>query len=202
MAGPSAVFLALDLVRSPILAGVMRQHPLPKDVLELIQIAAGSPEALEQAVRATGKNRAEIRQAAVFYIQQVLWPRDGDCYRALGAAPEATQNELAEHLRWLMKWLHPDRGSSELNKLYAGRVLRAWEQVKTPNRRRRYDQSLVAKAASKRGRRGSARMPLLPRVAGPGRKGVRWALDRRILLAAALVLGVGAMIAIMMGSPP
>ena len=43
MAVPGALYLAFDLVKSPILASIMRQQPLPDDTLTLIQIAAGSP---------------------------------------------------------------------------------------------------------------------------------------------------------------
>ena len=194
MAAPSAVFLALDLVRSPILAGVMRQHPLPSDVLFLIRIAAGSKEALEKAEDLTGKSRAQLRTAAVFDIQQVMWPRGGDCYRVLGASPEAAQPELVEHLRWLMKWLHPDRGKSELNKLYAGRVLGAWDQLKTPDRRQTYDRSLrtTKRTRSPQLRRKlvKAALPLLPRVeslAG-GKKARLWFSGPQLLVLAGLTL--------------
>jgi hypothetical protein len=122
----------------------MSRHPLPDDVLILIRIAAGSSEALDQATAATGKDPAFVRAAAIFYLQQVLWARGSDSYRALGAPPESGQKELAEHVRWLMKWLHPDRGASEVNKIYADRVLKAWDKLKTPERRRSYDRSLTS----------------------------------------------------------
>jgi len=172
MAGPSAIFLALDLVRSPILASVMREHALPGDVLALIRIAAGSDEALRDASEATGKDPSLLRKAAVFYIQQVLWARNGDCYRALGVSAEADQKEMAEHLRWFMKWLHPDRRAGALNDLYAQRVLKAWDQVKTPQRRESYDQTLRAANRApqlrQRRRREPTSLPLIPWV-GPSK---------------------------------
>jgi hypothetical protein len=169
MVGPDAVFLALDLVRNPSLAGVMRRHRLPNNVLLVIRVAAGSIDALAQAESATGKGRKELRRAAKFYIQQVLWNDGGDCYRALGVTPDAPQKELVEHLRWLMKWLHPDRGASELNKLYATRVLKAWDQLKTADRRARYDSSRTSGSRSvgkrRTPRRRSKAQTFLPRIA-------------------------------------
>jgi hypothetical protein len=171
--GPSAIYLALDLLRNPILAGVMQQHPLPGGVLEVIKIAAGSKEAMRTAAEATGKDTVLLRRAAIFYVRQVLWARDADCYRSLGLPQGADQKELAAHLRWLMKWLHPDRGPAKLTRRHdAERVLRAWEELKTPERRRRYDQSLMSARSprrQKRRQRGSRSLPLIPFV-GPEKR--------------------------------
>jgi hypothetical protein len=70
-----------------------------------------------------------------------------------------------------MKWLHPDKTKSDLNRVYAQRVLDAWEQVKTPERRKSYNQSLSVASLTpqprKRRRRGPTSLPFIPWVGGP-----------------------------------
>jgi hypothetical protein len=139
MATPSAVISAVDLARTPILVGIMRHRPLPPDVLTLIKCAAGSTEALEQSAAAVGRDAAFVRAAAKFYIRQILWAGDADHYRVLGVGPDAPAAKMAEHLRWYMKWLHPDTARKDAQEALAARVLRAWDAVKTPERRRHYD---------------------------------------------------------------
>src|SRR5690606_16598195 len=63
---PSALHAALDLARHPILVSAMRRHPLPDGAQSLIRIAAGSEEAVDAAVAATGYDAGYIRQAAIF----------------------------------------------------------------------------------------------------------------------------------------
>ncbi len=159
---PSALYLALDLARSPILARVMRQQPLPGDVLTLLRIAARDPEATHPAAKLTRRDPEAVRSAAVLYIQQVLWKPDADHYRALGVSPDAPQARLREHLHWLMKWLHPDKGHLPQEEAFAARVLSAWNAVKTPERRRSYDLTLrhdATNSASGRKRRSTRRLP-------------------------------------------
>jgi hypothetical protein len=155
MVGPAAIFLAIDLFKSPSLASVMQRHPLPDGVLDLIKIAGGSEDALADAETSTGKERPFLKRAAVFYLRQVLWAHGADSYRALGVTASAGQAEIAEHFRWLMKWLHPDRGDSELAKIHAAKVLDAWETLKSDQRRIEYDRMREAKGAGRpRSRRG------------------------------------------------
>ena len=48
------------------------------------------------------------RQAAVFFIEQILLSSDADSYRILGLDHSATAGELRSHMALLLKWLHPD----------------------------------------------------------------------------------------------
>jgi len=166
MAAPAAIVFAFDLVQHPTLVSVMRQRPLPPDILTLIQIAADAPGAVESAAALTNRSPRSIRAAAIFYIRQVLWADDADCYRILGAAPDASTAKLSEHFRWLMKWLHPDRSGADVRPAFAARVLKAWDTIKTPERRQQYDRGL---------RRPSASRPRRPAgTARPSRKRVPW----------------------------
>ena len=148
MPTPSSLHLALDLAQSPILAAVMRQQPVPEDTLTLIRLAGEDEEAVRKAVQRTGREASQLRAAAVFYIQQVLWKPDADYYRVLGASLDTDAQRLAEHMRFLMKWLHPDRKLSRPSSRSLARVLEAWEAVKTPERRRRYDQTLFRRRSA------------------------------------------------------
>lgn len=149
MPSPSSLHLALDLAQSPILAAVMRQQPVPDDILTLIRLAGGDEEVLEKAVRRTGRRSAQLRAAATFYIQQVLWQPDADYYRVLGAARDADAQTLAEHMRFFVKWLHPDGQAAKPSSRSLARVLEAWEAVKTPERRSRYDRALLRQRRSR-----------------------------------------------------
>ena len=196
MALPSALHLALDLARSPILAGVMRRQPLPADVLTLIRLAARDDETTQAVSECTGRSPATLRTAAVLYIQQVLWTPDGDHYRALGLARGAPQEKLAEHLRWLMKWLHPDRQHLVQESAFSHRVLGAWNALKTQERRQQYDQSLRGQPIAKanRVRRLSARrVPWIQnqgQQTGDERRSVWWRVAGAAVIAAVLLVGI------------
>jgi hypothetical protein len=44
MSGPRGIALALDLARMPALGQSVEKPPVPTDILEIMRIAAGSPE--------------------------------------------------------------------------------------------------------------------------------------------------------------
>jgi hypothetical protein len=127
--GRRALDLALDLARMPTLGESMRAHPLPPDTLVVIRIAAGCEETSRQAVRATGLSASVIRDACVFYLEHVLLASDADSHRILGVWPGAPRSEMREHMRWLLKWLHPDGNQNEWESVFAGRVLKAWREA-------------------------------------------------------------------------
>ena len=49
-----------------------------------------------------------IREAAGFFVEQILLFPGADSYRVLGASPEATNRELRRNMSLLLRWLHPD----------------------------------------------------------------------------------------------
>jgi hypothetical protein len=131
MAQPHVIELALDLARMPALARRSAVPPLPPNIVELMRIAAGSPEACRAAVAQTGEPRHVLIESARFYLQQVLFRPDADCYRILGIQPAASRATAREHMRWLLEWLHPDRNNNNnsWDTVYAERVLKAWRDV-------------------------------------------------------------------------
>lgn len=123
-----AIELALDLVRMPALARTSVAPPIPAGVAELMQIAAAARKPCEAAAAATGQPVEAVIEAARFYLQQLLFRADADCYRILGLEPGASRATARNHMRWLLQWLHPDRNNG-LDAVYAERVLEAWREV-------------------------------------------------------------------------
>ena len=197
MPGIQALHQALDLASSPLLAGAIRVQPIPDDVLSLIQVAAGDELAVTQAVAATGARRERVREAAVLYLQHVVFAPNADHYRLLGAHPDAPHATLREHVGWLMKWLHPDRAENEWESVFTQRVLGAWNELKTPQKRAQYDSTLPAAVAAPVAPSGKRRalvrtprgLPLIPRR--PRRSPKAWfALAAGSVVAGALVATV------------
>lgn len=147
-AAAPAVELALALLRTPARVTACRERPLLHDVLPLIRIAAGDREATAAAAAATGQASATVVEAAVFFIQQVLFAPDSDSYRVLGVQHDWPAERIKEHYRWLMRWLHPDRNPDDWMAVFADRVNRAWQDLRAPERRESYDRQLAAQSGT------------------------------------------------------
>jgi hypothetical protein len=128
MSGPQGIALALDLARMPALAQSIEKPPLPTDILEIMRIAAGSPEICQSASQVTGQPPAVLIEAARFYLQQMLLRPDADSYRVLGLPPGASRELARRHMQCLLQWLHPDV-NRDWDSAYAHRVLAAWREV-------------------------------------------------------------------------
>jgi hypothetical protein len=82
-----------------------------------------------------------LQDAAGFFIEQVLLSQNADNYRTLGANRDASYAELRHHMALLVKWVHPDLISGGASgpcldrSVYANRVTKAWEALKTGARR-------------------------------------------------------------------
>src|SRR5262245_2558901 len=152
-----ALKLSIDLMHLPSQVRSVRSAPLPDDVQTLLRIAAGDQEAISQAAKATGNPNNVLREAAAFYVEQILLHPGADSYRVLGATPEAPYLELRRNMALLLRWLHPDRDREDQRAVFAARVTRAWNDVKTKERRAAYDQwyrmSIANEHRKKRGAR-------------------------------------------------
>jgi hypothetical protein len=195
MARPVALRTAIDLAFSPVLATLAARQPLPPGMITVLRIAGGCATTLEQAVATTGEPPEKILQAARLFLETVLFTAAADSYRILGADRSATQAELRDHMRWLMKWLHPDREQSEWESSLALRVSSAWDHVKTAERRQRYDAAVPPPlpAAPVQGggrRRRRTRIPWI-RQSFPGEPAKRSAVGRIVAFAAMALLGAG-----------
>lgn len=180
----------------PTLARAMRAQPLPPDTLVLIRIAAGCAETSREAARLAGVSSAKVREAAVLYLQHVLFASDSDCYRVLGVQRGASRSEMREHLRWLMQWLHPDHNPDEWESVFAERVLAAWREANTRESQGETTEAAlpaVRRATPTRSRRLRQRwvaVPLQPARKNRRRKMAVLILIAGLGLAASLVPGI------------
>ena len=138
---------ALACLRAPSLVRAALARPLP-DMQLLLRVAADEQGVREACAQATGETAERVAEAAVFFVQQVQFVPDADSYRVLGVSRDADDAVIKTHHRWLVRWLHPDRNPDPWEAAYADRVNRAWQDLRTPERRRSYDATCVAHAES------------------------------------------------------
>jgi hypothetical protein len=193
MAQPHVIELALDLARMPALArSSVVAPPLPPNIIELIRVAAAAPEACQAAVAHSGEPVSVVIEAARFYLQQVLFRPDADCYRILGIKPAASRATARDHMRWLLEWLHPDRNHNSWDAVYAERVLNAWREVSAANESTAkvgFPFTHVSSATTKRGRVRTIRLPWIERpverrsIASPYRRTlILWVVPTGLLI--------------------
>ena len=163
MTASSTIWMALDLLQSPSSIKQLRGAPLPDDVSTLLHIAAGDEEISREAATATRRSPKSIREAAAFYIEQILLYPDADHYRVLGARPEASTAELRRNMALLIRWLHPDQQNGGDRSVFTTRVTKAWGELKTEDKRAAYDLSrrraLQKKSAATKGRSAQPTQP-------------------------------------------
>src|SRR5262249_45666746 len=99
---------AIDLLYCPSQVRTVRSAPLPDDLLLLLRIVSGDEEAINQAAQSEGRARDVVRNAARFFIEQVMFYPSADSYRVLGVGSEATSGEVRRNMALLLRWLHPD----------------------------------------------------------------------------------------------
>jgi len=129
-----ALKTALDLLRIPSQVRLMRSAPLPPGVLLLLRLAAAESGAECEAEKLNLRGSSAHRDAAIFFIEQVLLSSNSDAYRVLGLDATATVSELRRHMAYLLKWLHPDLSRDPHKARLAQRVLVAWNEVKASKR--------------------------------------------------------------------
>jgi hypothetical protein len=193
MAQPHVIELALDLARMPSLARSSLVPALPSNIIELMRIAAASPEACQTAVAKTGEPASVVIEAARFYLQLVLFRPDADCYRILGIGPGASRETARSHMRWLLQWLHPDINNNSWDAVYAERVLKAWSEVSAVDRSAARPGASLAPASSNTKKRSSRRgvrlpwieFPMQPRslaIRSPYRAFIIWAMPTGLVI--------------------
>jgi hypothetical protein len=149
-----ALRIALDLLHIPSRVHVARSEPLPPGVYSLLRVAAGEETEDSVAIASKGRSPEEMHKAAAFFIEQVLLHPDADSYRVLGATRGATTAELRRNMALLMRWLHPDKDPEGRRSMFVNRVTRAWDELKTADRRAAYDKQANPTGQEKIGSRG------------------------------------------------
>ena len=144
-----ALKTAVELLHLPSRAASVRAGPLPEGILTLLRVAAGDSELTNQVSASEGRSPDVVREAAAFFLEQVLLHADADSYRVLGATRAASYQELRHNMSLLLQWLHPDLDGREPRSVFAARVTRAWNDLKTPQRRAAYDRAQRLTSAEK-----------------------------------------------------
>lgn len=152
----AAVIAALDMSHNPSSVRLAQRAALPIGTPFLLEIAAGEADAIALASAQTGRTEARIRDAAGFFIEQVLLHPECDSYRVLGGSAGTPPTVLRRNMALLLKWLHPDVASHAAEhetldrSVFANRVTKAWEDLKTQERRADYDRSLASRSRNAR----------------------------------------------------
>jgi hypothetical protein len=162
--------VAIEVLHVPSRVRIARTEPLPAGVDLLLRIAAGEAEAERTAIASTGRPRELIRQAAIFFIEQVLLCPNSDSYRVLGTDSQASSGELRRNMALLIKWLHPDQDRGGQRSMLASRVIRAWDDLKTPKRRASYDDAGRIASGRKHVRKSRSASSSKRMLVSPGRR--------------------------------
>jgi hypothetical protein len=112
----NAMALAIKTFRNPS-RNKFALRELPKDILTVIKAAAGDEATLAQQAEFHNADVKLVHEAARHYLLTLLMDPKSRGLRIIGLAEDASESEIKDHKRWLLKWLHPDRNSN------------AWEQA-------------------------------------------------------------------------
>jgi hypothetical protein len=85
--------------------------------LTVLKAAAGDEATLAQQAQFHNTDAKLVHEAARHYLLTLLMDPKNRGLRIIGLADDASESEIKDHKRWLLKWLHPDRNSN------------AWEQA-------------------------------------------------------------------------
>ena len=127
-----ALDAALALARNPGLATSMQGRPLPSGIPLLLQIVADEADAAGGVAKAFKLDERSLRFAVEHYVQTVMLFAGAEPARVLGVEPGASRAQMRIHLRWLMRWLHPDHNPAAWRSAFADRVLTAWREASSP----------------------------------------------------------------------
>ncbi|QFU74627.1 J domain-containing protein [Halioglobus maricola] len=179
---PELLYLALDFYRDPRRFEHLRQlgAPLPFGIGELLAAPSQCLAAEHLAATAVALHASEQECVACvpFFIKQLMFEAPGDYYRLLGVERDAPQAQVKQHYFYLMRLFHPDRDvhNEGWDDLYAPRINEAYNTLRNPARRAKYDASLVPLDGFNPGQLAQgAAVPVQPVPAGTGAAATRTA---------------------------
>ncbi|MGD9657560.1 MAG: hypothetical protein AB7U61_07970 [Methylocystis sp.] len=143
----AALRAALYVTAIPSRGAQLRNEPLSAGVGLLLRIVANEDAAIDFYSARIGTPPEALREAAAFYLEQAMFTPHADSYRVLGASRQASGVDLRRNLVLLCRWLHSDRCEELQRSVFFLRVIQAWNNLKTPERRAAYDAALNAMAA-------------------------------------------------------
>ena len=119
---------------------LIRSAPLPDGSDLLLRIAAGD----EEATRTGDRDRRPIagnspRSRGLFCSSRSCSFRTPIAIGCWVRGRKRTNSELRRNMALLLRWLHPDLDPHGERSVFAARVTRAWNDLKTQERRAAYD---------------------------------------------------------------
>ena len=141
--------MAISLLQAPTQARLFRKQPLPKGVVVVLRIVAGDEDAIAQAAQDSARTRQVVVEASIFFVEQMMLCPEADSYRVLGAGSGSSTKELRQNMTLLLRWLHPDVDGNDGRSVFAHRVTRAWNDLKTDERRNAYDRKRTLRGSNR-----------------------------------------------------
>ena len=135
-----AVRVAMRVLALPMAGRNHAVAPMPPHVLEVLRIAARSPDTLQQWSNELRMPPDRLVDAANAFIQEVMMPPHASHYRVLGVEPDASMALIRTHYRWLAQGLQA--GDAVANGWMLDRASVAFEELSDPLKRSAYDQTL------------------------------------------------------------
>ena len=100
---------AIALYRQPLLARRMESAKLPGGMGQVLRVAAGGLDHAEIYSAECGASAKEIYESALFFLRTVVMHQNASDARVLALYEPIDVEQLRNHKRLMLKWLHPDR---------------------------------------------------------------------------------------------
>jgi hypothetical protein len=130
----------------PPLTGVSPDGDVLPQILADLSRAERSEHAdvLREVSEERGVEIDELARRAQLTLASLLLPASGTFYEILGVPPHASTREIRRHWAAAIRRYHPDRfgGQNPWLDAQAQRLIEAYETLRDPERRRRYDAEL------------------------------------------------------------
>ncbi|MCF6199916.1 MAG: J domain-containing protein [Hyphomicrobiaceae bacterium] len=123
----------------PMQSRIIKKAPLPEGIVDLLNIASGDDQVIAKMAIATDRSEKFIKQAAIFFIENILLAQGTSSYRVLGTNSKASSRELRRNMALITRFLHPDLDENGDRAIFMTRLTAAWNDLKTPAKREAYD---------------------------------------------------------------
>jgi hypothetical protein len=153
---PQLLILALEYYRAPLSYRHLTNpdRPLPEGFDDQVDAFATAllPRNIETTAQDLGTSPDVIKSAALFFLRQVLLTPGSDHYRVLGLSRDASRETIRRHYHLLVRIFHPDQseGDPERDVGYTARLNDAYDTLRRPDARLRYDRQLTSNPSRRR----------------------------------------------------
>ncbi len=171
-----AIAWAVRCAASPACLDKIRNEPpaLPERLLDLLQVALGRlklPKAFLDE-KLDGMSPGDARQALRSYLRCLLLEGQSDYYRRLGVSPDADDETIKRHYRYLFRLFQPEqeRRPEDWDERYTRLINQAYATLRDADKRRRYAEFPYRASARQVAAGGCAlSLALAPPARGRGR---------------------------------